>query len=219
VGLGAARRGDSGPDDVDESIDCRGGRVASRSEGVNATAAQFLGTNVLSYRAPASAASATKPEIRSSSCRCNCEPPRCGAAPPQARRRRGGGASDTCPHTFAGRIADEQSACPHRARQPAASRAMLPDQRCFGRNGGAAYAPAKTVVSGGSELLIFVPRRFAAVTCRCRLSVVAAPRRLVPEIVPMGVQIGCTLDGHHTRKMISKPPSSRPEPARMNRKG
>ena len=128
VGLGAARRGDSGPDDVDESIDCRGGRVASRSEGVNATAGQFLGTNVLSYRAPASAASATKPEIRSSSCRCNCEPPRCGAAPPQSRRRRGGGASDTCPHTFAGRIADEQSACPHRARQPAASRAMLPDQ-------------------------------------------------------------------------------------------
>jgi hypothetical protein len=126
VGLGAARRGDSGPDDVDESIDCRGGRVASRSEGVNATAAQFLGTNVLSYRAPASAASATKPEIRSSSCRCNCEPPRCGAAPPQARRRRGGGASDTCPHTFAGRIADEQSACPHRARQPAASRRDAP---------------------------------------------------------------------------------------------
>ena len=58
VGLGAARRGDSGPDDVDESIDCRGGRVASRSEGVNATAGQFLGTNVLSYRAPASAAPA-----------------------------------------------------------------------------------------------------------------------------------------------------------------
>ena len=67
--------------------------------------------------------------------------------------------------------------------------------------------------------MIFVPRRFAAVTCRCRLSVVAAPRRLVPEIVPMGVQIGCTFNGHHTRKIISKQPSSRPEPARMNRNG
>jgi hypothetical protein len=51
VGLGAARRGDPGPDHVDESIDCRSGRVASRGEGVNAIAGQFLGTNVLSYRA------------------------------------------------------------------------------------------------------------------------------------------------------------------------
>src|SRR5512133_741127 len=43
--------GDSGPDDVEESIDCRGGRVGSRGEGVDAIAGQFLGRNILSYRA------------------------------------------------------------------------------------------------------------------------------------------------------------------------
>ena len=50
VGLCTGCRGDSGPDDVDESIDCRCGCVASRGEGVNAIAGQFLGRNVLSYR-------------------------------------------------------------------------------------------------------------------------------------------------------------------------